>query len=381
LRSGRHGAVRETEEDVTVGFYAPLPPARTGVADYAAALLDGLRCLGPVEIAPERCDVALYHLGNNPLHAEIYRRSLERPGVVVLHDAVLHHFLLGQLDEQEYADEFVYNYGEPNRALAEELWRGRAASAADVRYFQFPLLKRAAGRARAVVVHNPSAVRAVKQHAPEAPVIEIPHLFMPSAVPGCAAIAQFRARLRLSAQAFVFGVFGYLRESKRLLSILETFSEVHQENPQTGLLVAGDFISSEFERAVAPLLGGPGIARVPFLSTGDFTLAISAVDACINLRYPAAGETSGITVRLMGMGKPVLVTDTDENAAFPEGACLRIAPGVKERDSLRQHMLLLPSVPELASSVGKCAAGHIRTRHSLEAVARRYWDTLCAHCS
>src|ERR1051326_2714456 len=114
---------------MTVGFHSPLPPARTGVADYAAALLAGLRELGSVEIG--RGDVPLYHLGNNRLHAEIYRRALDEPGVVVLHDAVLHHFLLGQLDEETYLDEFVYNYGEWSRGLAHALWQGRGSSASD----------------------------------------------------------------------------------------------------------------------------------------------------------------------------------------------------------------------------------------------------------
>jgi len=86
---------------VTAGFYSPLPPARTGVADYAAALLAALRGRGRVEIAPARCDVALYHLGNSAQHAAIYRRAIERPGVVVMHDAVLNHFYVGQLDEAE----------------------------------------------------------------------------------------------------------------------------------------------------------------------------------------------------------------------------------------------------------------------------------------
>ena len=61
---------------MTVGFYAPLPPARTGVADYAAALLAEMAKLGRVEVSPSACDVALYHLGNNALHGEIYRRAL-----------------------------------------------------------------------------------------------------------------------------------------------------------------------------------------------------------------------------------------------------------------------------------------------------------------
>jgi hypothetical protein len=149
------------------------------VADYAAALLAELRRHGMVETAPARCDIALYHLGNNALHAEIYRRALEQPGVVVLHDSVLHHFLLGQLSEADYVEEFVYNYGEWHRGRARELWRSRASSASDSRYFEAPLLKRATERARAVVVHNQAAAAVVKAHSPGARIVEIPHLFQP----------------------------------------------------------------------------------------------------------------------------------------------------------------------------------------------------------
>src|ERR1700676_3310835 len=119
---------------MTVGYFAPLPPAPTGVADYAAALLAELRKHGRVEIESD-AGIALYQIGNNHLHREIYQRALERPGVAVLHDAVLHHFFLGTLDEAAYIEEFVYNYGEWMRGLAEELWRHRARSAADPRYF------------------------------------------------------------------------------------------------------------------------------------------------------------------------------------------------------------------------------------------------------
>ncbi len=95
-----------------VGFFSPLPPAPTGVADYSETLLSWLRQLGAVEIAPEKCDVALYHVGNNTLHRDIYQRAIAHPGVVVLHDAVLQHLLLGMLDPDEYVEEFVYNYGD-----------------------------------------------------------------------------------------------------------------------------------------------------------------------------------------------------------------------------------------------------------------------------
>ncbi len=42
---------------MTVGFHAPLPPARTGVADYAASLLAALRLYGSVELNSAKSDV------------------------------------------------------------------------------------------------------------------------------------------------------------------------------------------------------------------------------------------------------------------------------------------------------------------------------------
>jgi hypothetical protein len=85
---------------VKVGYFSPLPPARTGVADYAATLLRALRKHGTVEPDAPKADVNLYQLGNNQLHREIYARALAIPGVVVLHDAVLQHFFLGSLTQE-----------------------------------------------------------------------------------------------------------------------------------------------------------------------------------------------------------------------------------------------------------------------------------------
>ena len=382
MRARRHGPFWKAAQAVRVGFYSPLPPARTGVADYSAALLEGLQRYGEVRIAPRNsrgCDVALYHLGNNSLHAAIYRQGLEQPGVAVLHDAVLHHFLLGVLDHKAYVEEFVYNYGAWNRALARELWHCRGASASDSRYFQFPMIKRIAERSLAVIVHNPAAARTVTAHAPHTPVVEIPHHFCPPEQPAEAAVARYRESLGFGAGNFVVGVFGYLRESKRLAAVLDVFGKLRRERPQTALLIAGAFVSPDLERALGPLLAQPGIVYRPHLSEREFWLAAGAVDACINLRYPSAGETSAIAIRLMGMGKPVFLTESEECARFPRDACLRIASGLEERDSLWSHLVLLTSIPGVGRAIGGRGAAYIGAHHQLQQVARQYWDTLCAY--
>jgi len=325
--------------------------------------------------------VALYHLGNNAAHSGIYQRALERPGVIVLHDAVLNHFLLGQLSENAYVEEFVYNYGEWYRDFAQELWRTRAGSAADNRYFEYPLLRRVAERALAVVVHTPAAARAVRLHAPQAKIAEIPHLFVPPPLPPAAEAIRFRQRLGVEPSEFLFGVFGYLRESKRLATVLKAHRILRRGGVRVALLVAGRFVSTDLERGVEPMLREPGVARLPYLRDREFWAAAAAVDACINLRYPAAGEASGITIRLMGLGKPVLVSDTEECLRFPEDACLRVATGAAELDSLMAHMVLLTSLSGVARAIGQRGAAHIEAEHRLDAISKQYWELMCDCCT
>jgi len=362
-----------------VGFWSPLPPARTGVADYSAALLSALRRHGDVTPESHRPGVALYHLGNNHLHRDIYARALQRPGVVVLHDAVLQHFFLGTLDETAYLDEFAYNYGPWTREMAQELYRARAASGFDSRYFAYPMLRRIAEGSRAVIVHNAGAAEIVRRHCPAAAVIEIPHLFVPASTPSLAEAMRYRQHLGIPACAIVFGVFGFLRESKRLSAALRAIHSVSAECPNVCLLLAGDFVSSDLARAAAPWLEHPAIRRVPYLSERDFRLAAAATDACINLRYPAAGETSGIAIRFMGIGKPVMVTAGAETAAFPEDACVRIDPGVAEISGLSDHIRLFTSFPQVAAEIGRRGAGYIAAYHSVDRVAELYWKVLCEY--
>jgi len=362
-----------------VGFFSPLPPARTGVADYSAELLRALKPLGQVAVNPSSADISLYHLGNNLLHREIYRRALEKPGVIVLHDAVLHHFFLGSLKEREYIEEFVYNYGAWSEDLARDLWKRRSRSASDPEYFQYPMLKRVVERSLGVIVHNPRAAAMAAQHAPAAVVYEIPHLFRaPLESPADFAVLRLRDQLGIAPRVFLLGVFGHLRESKRLASVLRALRRA-RAGAEVALLVAGDFASRDLARSLAPLLErDANIRRVGYMSEREFWRHAAAVDACTSLRYPAAGETSGISIRLMGIGKPVLVSDCQEVSRFPEEACIRIDPGVAEEEMLAEYMVWLARFPGDARAIGQRAAAHIRQCHAPDRIAQLYWEALAA---
>jgi hypothetical protein len=376
----RNGPVREPQENVTVGYHAPPPGSHSGVADYAETLRVALERLGKVERGASTADINLYHLGNNRLHEDIYARALATPGVVVLHDAVLHHFLLGSLSHEQYICEWVYNQGEWRRDLGEELWRERARASVDPRYFQFPMLRRIVDRSLRVIVHNPGASAIVRRQGAKQVGI-IPHFCEVGEPSGAAPLAVeaalFRERTGIGQGVRLFGVFGYLREPKRVIPCIKAFLRLHAVRPETALLLAGEVVSGDLERVLQIEANHPAIYRLGRLSERDFLIAGAAVDCCLNLRYPGAGETSGIAVRLMGRAKPVIVTDNAENSDFPATAVLRVSPGVAEGQELFDHMLLVTEFPAVGRDIGREAVLHIRKHHALDSVARQYWQALC----
>jgi glycosyltransferase involved in cell wall biosynthesis len=349
-------------------LHAPPPGSRSGIADYAGPLHRALAAFGGAPLD-------LYHLGNNGLHADIYRQALERPGVIVLHDAVLHHFLLGSLMREQYIEEFVYNYGEWRRHLAEDLWAERSSAGVDARYFQFSLLKRVVERSRAVIVHNPGAARLAREHG-AGNIHVIPHYFEPVAMPDHAETARFREQLGVPQGAVLFGIFGYLRETKRVIPCLRAFRRLHAVRPGTALLLAGEPVSVDLRRLLETEAVDSAIYRMGHLTAEELLTATATIDCCLNLRYPPAGETSGIAIRMMGAGKPVIVTTGEENEDLPATTCLRVSHGAAEAAELFDQMAMVTEFPVLAREIGAQARGHVLQNNSLEAVAEAYWRVL-----
>src|SRR5439155_938692 len=128
---------REAARAVRVAYYSPLPPETSGIADYSALLLPALRERIDVEVvkrgrtkAPRGADVSLYHVGNSPeAHAWIVDALRRTPGVLVLHELVLHHLVagltIGRKNGPAYLDAMERDSGLPGRLLAHGVLEGR----------------------------------------------------------------------------------------------------------------------------------------------------------------------------------------------------------------------------------------------------------------
>ena len=310
-----------------VVMYTPLPPARTGIAHYASMLLPALRQHVDV-IAVDRPQAehraplaAIYQLGNNPHHEWIYLEAMKNPGVVVLHDLVLHHLIvemtLARGDVDGYVAALRESHGEAGAAWA----LGRANGLhSEMGNFLLPASIALAQRSRAVIVHNRYAEGRLRSFGVTTPIHVVPHPYEP-APDARARRAEVRARHGFEPDARVIGLFGFLTAAKRSEVVLRAFAEGRARDPRLRLLVVGE----PAPNIDVATLAGDGITFTGYVDDDEFAAYYAAVDRLVNLRYPTAGETSGTLIRAFEAGKPVAVSDYAQFAELPDDVVVKIA--------------------------------------------------------
>jgi glycosyltransferase involved in cell wall biosynthesis len=192
-------------------------------------------------------------------------------------------------------------------------------------------------------------------------------------MPAAQDIAARRAGLAVPAEAVVISCFGYMRPPKRLHALLDA---VRRIDVPYRVLIAGEFVSSDYEASIRTLLADARVVRLPYVPDEEFWRLAALTDICVNLRYPSVGETSGIAMKLMAAGKPVLVTAGEEYARFPDVAPVRIDPGEAETEMLAHYLYTLATDAEMRRYIGGCGADYVRKHHGLEGVSGSYLEVI-----
>jgi hypothetical protein len=99
---------------------------------------------------------------------------------------------------------------------------------------------------------------------------------------------------------------------------------------------------------------------------------MNACDVAINLRHPTGGETSGTLIRLLGIGKPVIVTDHGSFAEIPDGCCAKVALDESEAGLVAEYLRAFASNRDLRQCVGENARRHMLAHHGPENSAAGY---------
>ncbi|HTB18232.1 MAG TPA: hypothetical protein VK708_08945, partial [Bryobacteraceae bacterium] len=168
---------------IKVAFFSPLPPARSGIADYSAALLEELKKLVDVEVFaskplsfnPKNFDVTLYQVGNNVYHDFCYETAMDHPGVVVVHEANLHHLIADITIKRGDWDAYM-------RAVEQEGSAEDLAYASRVRrlevgpdYEGVAMLRQLMSRSKAAIVHSGCVESELRGAGFAGAVARIPH--------------------------------------------------------------------------------------------------------------------------------------------------------------------------------------------------------------
>lgn len=375
-----------------IDYLSPLPPVRSGISDYSVDLLPHLRSLAAVRVMrlpgqPVAAEIEerfqpvlasetgnegrlpLYQMGNNPYHDGVYDLALERPGVLTLHDLVLHHLVLhrtlGQRDWAGYERRMIEDHG----WIGDAACRLRALSLEDeASLFTLPVHRDLLRRQRGVLVHSRWAREILAEEDAELRVVEIPMGIPLPAPADFEAGRQFRLRHGVPDTARVLGSFGFQTPIKRTAAALAALSDPRLA--AVHLLVVGETSPGLDFAALARAAGVADRVHVTgFVPFREFEAAIGAVDLCLNLRYPTAGETSASLLRVMAAGRPAVVSDFAQFAELPAEIALRVPLGDGEAAGLATTLAELLAQPERLRRMSAQARTFVAQAHRPEDAA------------
>jgi glycosyltransferase involved in cell wall biosynthesis/SAM-dependent methyltransferase len=357
---------------VRVAFFSPLPPAKSGIADYSAVLLDHLKRFAdveafasrPAEFDPSRFDAILYQLGNNPHHTFVYEMAMEHPGIVVLHEANLHHLIadltIGRGDWDAYLREVEINAGAEALDYAQRYVRTLERGPD----YDIPMLKPVLARSRGAIVLSAAVESELRALGYAGPVEKIPHGAWIADVDRM----EYRARLGLDERTPLIGIFGFLKPYKRIAESLRAFSRLIRVAPDARMILVGE---AHAELPLDSMISAQ-VRHIGYTPIEDFNGYLGACDIVLNLRYPTVGESSGTLLRALGMGKAVIVSDVGSFREYPDEICLKTPVDESEEDHLFEYLNLLVSRPEIAQALGARARQWVERECNWDLVARRY---------
>jgi len=361
----------------------------TGIADYSFELLpvvaeraevrvvcpspgrfrrvkapSGIPVMTPERFASERpdADAIIYHLGNNPFHEFVYMAAMQRPGIAVFHDFVMHHLLAAvtierRRDVGRYRDLLEAEYGALGTRLADLRVR-RVAS--EFEKFIFPMTGHVARASRAIVVHSLDARRRMAELAPDVPIAVIPaHGGSPPPVVAGVTRASARAELGIPPDAFVVGHFGFITKPKQPAAVIGGFARLASVRPDSLLLMVGaDHTGGGLDRLIAHHRLEGRVRVTGFVDQPAFYMHLRASDVMVGLRYPSAGETSAVVARALAEGRATIVNNLQAFAELPDDVALKVEIDAEQAPALGAHLIRLAEDPDLKAR--------------LESGARRY---------
>ena len=319
-----------------LAFVSPLPPERTGIADYAGDLLPALsnyydivlihEAVGDERISPvlglpiqnlawfmshaHEFERVIYQFGNSPFHSYMLALLRSYPGVVVLHDFFLSglwdYCELARIDLSAWSDALYYSHG-----YGPMLARFQAKQDAHVRNI-YPANLEVLERASSVIVHSEHA-KQMAQHwyGPKAasqwhciPLLRTPPLSI--------ACTHARETLGIDPSAFVVCSFGFVAHTKFSQALLDAWlasklaSKVNCQLIFVGQNHGGAY-GQQLSQTIEENPLGLTVTITGWVDKEQYELYLQAADVGVQLRCDSRGETSAAVLDCLNFGLPTII--------------------------------------------------------------------------
>ena len=381
-----------------IAFVTPWPDDRSGIADYAFDLISELDKLGEnitvftLAQSPEPCgnvsienlpveqwdlkefDVIVYQLGNSrDFHGHMWELIQRFPGIVHLHDLVLHHLIATQAAKQDnwlsYFEGLEHLYGAAVRAEGERavqmqkpLWE-----ADDV--LNLPMSEIVLQHSYGAVVHSKFVRDRIVQRLPLLPTLVVPQTY-PN---------ESSSLLPRAADDFCIGIFGHVHHNREVHVVLKALCDPRLAQCDISVRVVGPCPDEKYTQHLMSLaaLLKPNIKFeiLGYSSYEDFLNELTACDVCISLRNPSQGETSAIVTRALQCAKPIVVTRTAWYAELPD-CVLKIGSGIGSELDLAEILLRLIHDPLYRKDISLATSQYAKAVYDHPLVVYKYRELL-----
>jgi glycosyltransferase involved in cell wall biosynthesis len=378
-----------------MAYVSPLPPERSGIADYSAELLPELAKHYEIDLITDLPQLAdpfleerfarvsfrrfeqsardyeriLYHVGNSPLHSRAPSLVEHYPGVVVLHDFFLSHLFkyLEGLDGLSLWRNLYVSHGYSGLLT-------RAREGADAAVWSYPCSLAVQSGAAGIIVHSEHARQLAEEWfgIPANNCKVIPQL---RRLPRQSDRREARRKLGIPSDAFLVCSFGFFSPAKLNDLILRSWLGSNLARLPTCYLVfvGGDAAGDPYQ---VNGLASSQIRATGYVSKEDYELYLAAADVGVQLRSELSrGETPRSVLDCMAYGVAAIVSSHPALTDLPADAVLRLSRscGMGELIAAFER---LHSEPKYRAELGRHAQRHVQTHRTPALIADHYAEAV-----
>jgi len=377
-----------------LAYVSPLPPQKSGIADYSAELVPELAAWYDIELVidqdpvtdprlasyPQRSPAWLrahahefqrvvYHFGNSPVHGHMFDLLRDVPGIVVLHDFYLSN-VLDYLEHdrvlpQGFLRALYQSHGYTGLLGHRQAGRNRAV-------WKYPANRGVLDHATGIIVHSEFPKQLAAQWYGNGAGNDwrtVPLLRgKPDASATPAARAAARQRLKLRDSDYIVATFGMLGPTKLNDELLDAFLASPLALDANCHLVFvgqndGGRYGADLSKKIKHSPCADRIRITGFADAATYADYVIACDTAVQLRGSSRGETSAAVLDCLLYGAPTIVNAHGSTASI-DASLVVMLPDEFKTDELAAALARLHGDPAARAALGARALAFMETEHA-----------------